>query len=235
MPTQRTTKTAKKETKSTARTAKKKSPPKIEENIIPVVNPPFEMKKRSFNFIIPVVLAVLIIGLLGYLLKDQFLVATINGRPVFRYELNQRLTRSYGKEILENMIIEKLISNEARKNNLIVSEADIDQEIAKISEGIGEGTNIEELLLAQGMTMKDFRDQIKIRLEVNRLLSKDVSVTDEEIDRFIEENSQMLTATDEAEKREEAKDLLTDQKIGEKLQPWLTELKNNASIQRFLK
>lgn len=179
--------------------------------------------------------AIIALGLLGFLLKDKYLAAIVNGKPIFRFELNQRLVNTYGKEVLENLVVEQLVKQEATKKKIEVTEKDIDEEIAKLSQSLGEGTNIEEVLKFQGISMKDFREQLKMRLQVNRILADEVSVTDEETDSYVKQNSQTLTATSEAERKNEAREIIQEQKMGQRIQSWIGELLDQAKIQRFLK
>jgi hypothetical protein len=193
---------------------------------------------KSIHLPLPIILTVLILAILvggAFLLREQIVVAMVNGRPVFRYELNRRMTGAFGKETLENLIMEKLISREAKVKGVAASESEIDAEVDKLSQSLGEGASIEEILKLQGMSMADLRYQLRIKLLVGKVLQNEVSVSDTEIDNFIKNNAKSLTATDEAEKRDEAKGILFDQKINEKFQSWMGELFNKAKVNRFLK
>lgn len=176
-----------------------------------------------------------IIALSGYVFKDKFIAAIINGKPIFRYQLNKRLVSVYGKETLENLIIENLINEQVAKNKVAVAEKEINAEVEKISATLGAGTKIEDVLKLQGVTLKDFRDQIKMRLEVSKILEKGLTITDEEIAKYVKDNAKSLTASGEAELKAEAKDKLKEQKISEQIQTWVADLIKNAKITRFLK
>lgn len=215
----------------------KKSKPTVREEVQAVV--PTTPKNNVLNKVFIGLLIVLIIGGLGFTFKDKWLdkvvVAMVNGQPVLRTELDQRLASTYGKETLENLIIEKLIADEAAKNKISVSEKDIDGEVAAISESLGEGTKIEDVLAMQGMTTQSFRDQMKLKIQVDKILEKDITITDAEITQYLKDNASTLIATDEAAKKEEAKTALHDQKINEKVQGWIGDLLANGKITRFLK
>jgi foldase protein PrsA len=197
--------------------------------------PAIEILSRPSSKWLLLGLGLLVLGLLGFLIKERFVVAMVNGRPVLRYELDRKLVSAFGKETLENLIIEKLIQGEARKQKVAVTEEEVDAEVAKISQSLGEGAKIEEILALQGMTLKDLREQLKIRLQLNRILEKEISIGDEEVEKFIKENSQTLTATSEAEKKAEARERIKEQKMSEKVQTWISELLKNAKVSRFLK
>jgi foldase protein PrsA len=189
---------------------------------------------KSKKRLLIVILLLAIAGLLGYRYKEMLIVAMINGRPVFRHELNQRLLSSYGKSTLENLLVEKLIQEEARKQKISITEKNIDEEVAKISQDLGD-TKIEDILSLQGMTLKDFRDQLQMRLQVNKILEKEITISDEEVENYLKENAQSLTETDEAKRKEEARENLLNQKIAERVQGWIGELLSKAKIDRYLK
>ncbi|PIV02168.1 hypothetical protein COS55_00150, partial [Candidatus Shapirobacteria bacterium CG03_land_8_20_14_0_80_40_19] len=199
--------------------------------------PPNCCSKRSVLRKHLLVLGVLVVlaAVLGYFFRDRLLVAIVNGKPVFRYKLNQLLVKSSGKEALENLIVEGLIKEEVKKNQVVITKEDIDGEIKKISAQFGDVTKFEEVLKAQGMSKEDFQSQIETKLQVYGILGKDITVSEDEISQFLKENGETMTATSEAEKRTEANGVLREQKINEKVQTWISDLLAKAKITRFLK
>lgn len=178
---------------------------------------------------------VVVLGMLGYFFRDKILVAIVNGKPIFRYQLNDNLTKSFGKDALENLIVESLIKDEVKKNQIAVSEQDVNKEVEKISKSLSGGMKIEDALKAQGMTLADLQSQLKLRLQVNKVLEKEISVSTEEVDKFIKDSAGALTATTEAEKRVEATKVLEEQKLNTKIQTWISDLLAKAKISRYLK
>lgn len=194
--------------------------------------------KKKFGIKPPVLILlvlIIVLGLLGFLFKDRLLVATINGRPIFRYELDQRLTSTYGKEALENLIVEKLIKEEAKKSGVSVSEQEVSEESKRLEASLGEGVTLEDALKFQGVSLADFKKQLELRLQLNKILEKQITISDEEVDKFIKDNGKTLVATGEAERKTEAREQLKEQKINESLQTWIEGLLAKAKITRFLK
>jgi len=176
-----------------------------------------------------------VLALLGYYFKDKFIVSIVNGKPIFRSQLNQRLISSFGGETLENMIVEKLIKAEIAKQGVQAKEEEVDSELNKIAESLGNQAKIEDVLSSQGISMKDFRSQLQMRLEVNKIMEKEITISDSEVDQFVEDNGPILIATGEAERKVEAKARIREQKINEKVQQWVSDLLAQAKISRFLK
>lgn len=181
------------------------------------------------------VLIFAVLALLGYFYKDRFIAAVINGRPVFRYQLNQRLNSSFGKEMLENIIVEKLIGEEAKKKGIIVTGEEISAELGKLEQNLGGGMNIEDALKLQGMSLEDFKKQLTIRFQVNKILDAEITVDDKEAEDYIKENAENMVATGEAERKIEALKIVKEEKIAGRIQTWVQELLGKAKIARFLK
>lgn len=178
---------------------------------------------------------VVLVAVLGYFFKDKFIVAIVDSKPIFRFQLNQKLvSSSLGKQTLEDMIVEALVNKELKKNKVEVKNEEIDAEIEKLSQSLS-GTKLEDFLKLQGMTLKSLKDQLSLRMRVEKFLQKDISITDEKISSFIKENVKTMTATTEAEKKEEAKASILQQEMQNKVQTWISDLLAKAKISRFLK
>ncbi|KKS89419.1 MAG: Foldase protein PrsA [Candidatus Gottesmanbacteria bacterium GW2011_GWA2_44_17] len=183
----------------------------------------------------PIIIGVLTIVLLLALAvsKGYVLVAIINNKPIFRFQLTQTLMSRFGKQTLEGMISEKLIAEDARRSGVVVTQEEIDKQEEEVLKSFGGKVTLDELLKFQGTTKSEFDGQIRLQLLVNKLLEKDITVTDEEIASYRETNKALMVSSDEADLKEEARKALLEQKINEKIQPWFTELKNKAKIFKF--
>jgi len=183
----------------------------------------------------PVIVGVLAVILLVALAfsKGYVLSAIVNNKPIFRFQLNQTLMSRFGKQTIEGMISEALIAEEAGKLGVTVTQEEIDAQEAEVLKSFGGKVTLDELLKFQGTTKAEFDGQIKLQLLVNKMMQKDMTVTDEEIAAYKETNKAIMVSSDEAELTAEARKALMDQKTNEKIQPWFTELKNKAKIFKF--
>jgi foldase protein PrsA len=160
--------------------------------------------------------------------------AVVNGRPVFTWQLNSVMVNRFGKQTLEGIITEQLIYQQANKEGISVTQAEVQAREDEMVKSIGTNVKLEDLLKYQGLTKSDFDNQIKLQMIVEKILGKDVAFTDAQLDNFVATNSAVLTATDSASKREEARLMLTEQEINTKITGWLQDLKDKAKIIRFL-
>lgn len=190
--------------------------------------------KRTLNWKIGlIVLSVIFVALLS-VNRGWLVAAVVNGKPIFSWELNNSLRDRYGEQTLEGLIGEQLIESEARSQGVVVTETEVDAKQQEVLSSLGENVNLEEFLQFQGMTIADFRHQLRVQLLVERLLTRDLTVTDEDIDEYIASNAAMLTATAPAELREEARQAIVNNAVSEKLQSWFSELRQKASVMKFL-
>lgn len=166
--------------------------------------------------------------------KGMLVAAVVDGKPIFSWELNRVLVDRYGKQTLEGMISERLIAGESAKQGVAVSPAEVNSREEEIIKGLGSGMSLEEILKIQGLSKDEFDRQITMQLTVQKLLGKDLIITDADVDTYIATNRALLVATEEAAMRAEARQAIIDVHVGEKLQPWFNELKSKAKILRFL-
>jgi len=213
--------------------ARKKAVTKLPpENLIPIesANP-----TRRFP-LTKVALIVVVLGLVAIFVSNKGLLvaAVVNGRPIFRWQLTSVMISRFGQQTLDSMISQALIDVEAKKAGIIVSQTDIAQKESDLVKSLGGDVSIDDILKYQGMTKADFEDQLRLQLTVEKLLGKDIIITDADIDAYIATSGSMLAATDEAGLREEAKQAIFSQQVNDKLQTWFTDLRSKAKILRFL-
>lgn len=185
---------------------------------------------RPKILILPIVIIVL--ALLIWIFKNQFIVATVNGQPITRLALINELEKKSGKSVLESLVTEKLIVQEATKKNIEVTTNDVNGEIAKIEKSItAQGQNLDTVLTQQGMTRADLTKQVKLQLMLKKMVGK-IEVTQKEIDKYIEankasipENSNMTTIKTQVTQQ------LQQQKLSEKISSFITALQKKAKIE----
>lgn len=195
---------------------------------------PIQGQSTGFRFwsLVAVVLGVLVIYFGG---KGYIVAAMVNGKPVFRWDVNREMTTRFGAQTLENIISERLIADAATAKKVSVSQQEITAKTNAVVASLGPNVKLDDLLKYQGMTKNDFEHQIQLQLTVEKILGKDVAVNDKEIEEYIGKNKETMTATGEAALRGEAREALRSQKINEKMQPWFEELKKNATVVRLMK
>ncbi len=182
-----------------------------------------------------VYLIILIIGILLLVIfkKEWFIAAIVNGTPITNLELQTKLNQQFRTQILNQMINEKIILEEAQKFNAIPNEAEIANKISELEANVGGKDVLETLLSQQGQTRETLKDQIKLQLAITKLYDKEATVSASEVAQFLEQNKATLTATESAKQKEEAFNLLKQQKISQIFNQKFQELRQKAKIQIF--
>lgn len=180
------------------------------------------------------IVAVLALSALLITNKQLLVVSVVNNKPIWSWQLNKTMMDRFGKQTLEGMISEELISEEAKKQGVVVTPQDLALKQAEILKTLGQNVSIDELLKYQGITRAEFDNQIRLQLLVQKILGKDIAITETDVDDYVTKNRATLVASEPAELRTEARQAILDAKVGEKLQTWFTELKTKAKILRFI-
>jgi len=189
--------------------------------------------KKRFVRIVPIVLVVLLLVLLG-MNKGMLVASLVNGKPIFTWQFHSVLRDRFGQQTLEGMIGEMLIKDEAKKAKIVVTKEEISAKENEIVASLGANVSLDDLLKFQGLSKSDFEKQVTLQLTVEKLLSKDLVVSQTDIDMFIATSGATLAATDPAALREEAKRAIIAGSVSEKLQEWFAELRQKAKVLRFL-
>ncbi len=180
-------------------------------------------------------LGLVVVAILGlaWMKRSWFVAATVNGRPIWRSELNQTLTARFGEQTLEAMVTERLIKDAAAAQKISISAKEVEEKEAEFLSRLGADVNLEELLKFQGMTKIDFDEQTKLQLTVEKILGGQIQITESDINNFIASNRAQLVATQEAQMRAEARQTMFNQQISKLLQPWFGDLRAKAKVIKF--
>jgi len=136
-------------------------------------------------------------------------VATVDGEPITLYELrvfNQfagergLMTAPGGtagmsdRDLLEALIMNKLVDKEVESQGLKAKDSDIDSYIARIqAQGSMTEEQFQAALAKQGMAIEDYRKQVSKEIErallINREIGSRVNVTPQDIERYYKEHS----------------------------------------------
>lgn len=198
--------------------------------------PKLNLKKAKLSPKALIIIGVLLLVTILVLSKDLFVAALVNGQPISRWQILKKSEEAQGGQILDSLVTDQLIKQEAQKQGIKINEDEVDQQIEEIKASIQEqGQDFDTLLSMQGMTLEDLKGRIRIQKMVEQLLGSEVEVADEEVDQYLEDNKEFLPEDmSEEEMKEQARQQLEQQKLSEKYQSWLDELKEKAKINYFV-
>lgn len=117
-------------------------------------------------------------------------VASVGKSEITRQEWLNELETRYGKDVLKDMIDQKVIKEMAAKYNIKVSEKDVEREYRILQttySSPGESKRTSE---------KTWKDHIRNSLLQEEILTRDVEVTEKEMKAYFEENKELFTIPD---------------------------------------
>jgi foldase protein PrsA len=193
------------------------------------------LKSKYTKYLVLAVFLTLL-GALFYLSKSFFVAALVNGKPVTRLALIKNLEKTGGKQALDNLITQELIMQEARKENITVTDQEVQAEIESLSKDLeSQGSTLDATLATEGISKQDLEKNIRIRKTVQMLLASEVAVSDEEVKKYFDENKE--TYGKEA-KYEDLKDSIKKEleqgKLASEFQKWYEKLQTESDIKYFV-
>lgn len=182
------------------------------------------------------VAVVLVIGALGYFYKGTFIAASVNGRLISRMAVIKELEDKSGEKALTSLITERLVKEEISKNKIIISDDEINQEIKNIEEQVSvQGQTLDALLTEQGMTRADLIKQITTQKKIEKILADKILVTDEEVDKYINDNKIKIPKGQELELKSQIGNQLKQGKFQQEVTSWVDGLRSQAEIKFYRK
>lgn len=194
----------------------------------------FPVIKIRFKTLIWALIILLILGG-GYYFKSVFIAAWVNGRPVSRLVVIDKLEKESGKSVLESMINERLINDEVKQRKINISDEDVNNRIKTIEDQIkSQGSTLDDELVNAGLTRETLKDQIKTQLQLEKMLEGKVDVSDSEVADYISSNKITIPAGQEETYKSQIKDQIKQQKLSNESQTLLDDLKAKAKIKYFV-
>lgn len=179
---------------------------------------------------------ILLLGALLYFYRGLFVAAVVNGQPISRLDVVKQTEQQSGKQTLDTLVRNALIEQKARQEKITISEKEISDEIKKLEDNLSkQGQKLDQVLQAQGMERTELEKLIRLDKLVAKMVGKDVKVTDEEVNSYIEKNRDALPqGTDEATLKKQVAEQLKQQKTNEKVRNWLADLQKQATIKYYV-
>lgn len=161
--------------------------------------------------------AVLIINFVNNNNNESEVVAAVNGEEITKDELYDAMFTNGGREVLERLISNRLILQEAKELEISVDEEDIDAEIGKVIKEnfYGAEDYFYQALEQYGLTEEALRKDLEIELLFRKIVREQIEITDEEVREYYTENQYLFNTPEQVEARhilvetlEEAEDVV---------------------------
>ncbi|GGA48410.1 peptidyl-prolyl cis-trans isomerase [Psychrobacillus lasiicapitis] len=205
-------------------------------------NEDFQPKRRLKTKPVLLVLGILLLGNLLWFIawlipndktvsETEEEVASVNGKAITKNQWMAEMESMYGKEVLLDMVNTEVMEAAAEKNNIKVSDAEIDLELALIrSTQEGGDTSF------QSFDEEVMRKKVRARLILEKVLAKDIVIKDADIKAFYENNKNLYniptsyrTSVIYSSTEAEAKEVLKELKNGSSFEGLARERSSDVS------
>ena len=145
-------------------------------------------------------------------------------------------------DVVERMIEARLIEREvSRFVTEPVPEAEVREALEAVRRQYESEAGYERMLKERGIREEDVAAELERQLEVNRYLERRFRaltyVTDEEAERYFEEEVLPTLATERpptGEELDQIRHILEEQKFNDRIERWIEELKARSVIRRYV-
>lgn len=173
--------------------------------------------------------------------QERTAAAVVNGEVVPKDLLVRRMMQSYGVDTVDRIVGEVLVLQEGKKNKITVTRAEIDAQIADIEKQIAP-EKLADALSQRRLTRADLEQQIIVQLTAEKLLGRDIQISDQQIEAYFKENGSVLAEAKGKtvaelkldEVRDEIRKQIFVREVSGKYNTWLEELRKNSQIQTFV-
>jgi len=126
-------------------------------------------------------------------------IATVGGTKITKDDLYQSLVEMYGPDATESLIADQIVEKEAAKEKVTVTDKEIQEELDATIESYGGEEAYTSALESSGMTEEDMKKDIKVYLQTVKLIESRVTITDEEIETYFNENKETFATAAQVE------------------------------------
>ncbi|ADL07837.1 PpiC-type peptidyl-prolyl cis-trans isomerase [Thermosediminibacter oceani DSM 16646] len=161
--------------------------------------------------------------------SSKEVVARVNGEEISKDELYDVMVKLVGKEALDYLVSQKIIDLEAKKQNINVSEEDIQRELEKVYEYYGGEEAFTQNLQMSGYSLEEYKKDLAMDIKIKKLLEPKISITEEEIKSYFEENKDNFAR----EKQVRARHILVENE--EKANEVIAKLKSGEDFAELAK
>jgi len=170
--------------------------------------------------------AIIVLAAVYFVTRPEY-VGSVNGEKISKDALYDLLISQYGADGVDKLITEKIIGIEAKKENISVKQEELDKEMTDYMDTYGGEESFNQMLEMYNVDISDIEKSMQTNLVLEKLLEKRISITDEEMKAYFEENKDSFA---EEEKVKASHILVEDEKTAKELVEKLAAGKDFAEL-----
>lgn len=184
---------------------------------------------QTFNLVVgALVVVALAMGYMRY--KYLVVPAVVNGSPIYSWQYVKVLNQTAGKQVIDQLVVEKLIAQEADNQKVMLTTEEVDAEFSRLDTQFESAGGLDAFLSTQGLKREDIKNQLELNLKVQKIVAGKVNVTDEEVATYYQENKADYADQKEDEAKVQIKQMLADQALQQQVGTWIQDLRSKAKV-----
>jgi foldase protein PrsA len=177
--------------------------------------------KKNKKLVLMIGVLILAIGVfLSLALTKDKAIAKINGDAISKDELYDVMVKQYGAAAVEQLIADKIVAAEAKKEKISITDEDLDKEVEQLKQSYGGEEVFNQVLASNNTTVDVLKDELKNYLTMRKLIEPQIEISDEEIKTYFDENKDSLG---EAEQVKASHILVEDEAVAKEVKQKLTD------------
>ena len=159
-----------------------------------------KLKNNKFMIGLALVIVVALAAIVGTNFSSKSeTIASVNGDKITSDDLYEIMAAQYGSSIVDTLITNKVIEQEAEKQGVKISSDAIEEELDTFIESYGGEESFNAALEQSGISLDNFKYDIEIYLMTKELMSPDIKVTEEDMETYFEENKAEFAQAEEVQ------------------------------------
>lgn len=154
---------------------------------------------KKVNIAIAAFLLLGIGAILGAVFTKDEVIAKVEGETITKNDLYDILAKQYGSSTMNYLIDNKIVEIEAEKENIKLSDKEIEEEMQSYIELNGGEEAFNNILEQSRITKEDIERDIINYLKIVKLLEPKIKITDEAMKTYFEENKESFNEEEQVE------------------------------------
>jgi foldase protein PrsA len=177
-----------------------------------------KLRNKKIQLAIGGIILVVVALVVGLGFSKQETLASVNGEKITKDELYDVLVGQYGATALSTLIDNKIIEMEADKEEITVSDKEIEDEYKAYVDSYGGEEALSTAMEQSGISKDNLKKEIENYFKIEKLLEPRIEITEDELQTYFDENKESF---DEQEQVEASHILVEDEatatEVAEKL------------------
>ncbi|MBW0928557.1 peptidylprolyl isomerase [Priestia megaterium] len=150
------------------------------------------MSKNKIIIIIAAVVIIAAVAIGAVAMNKSKVVATVGDEKITKDQLYDALLAQGGSSVLDSLIEQKVISKEAAKQNIKVTDKEINAELENLKSQYGGEDALNQALASSGVKLSELKKDLKTNIEAKKMVESTINIKDSEMKSYFNQNKDSL-------------------------------------------